>query len=194
MRWKRRRRRRESDEEEEAELEVWRRSRRRRERGVKARGEGGGFEEAALRTRTTERPVRRQSARGRRKETHAEGKTEKEMVGEQGGRREGERVRDGRDQPSQLQRERTASLANHSRFSSRLAILFEIEQRGENEAEKFSSHHPSFRVIGADFEIYRVSRYSADLSSSTTKGWDQIGRDERHSLEHSIDLDVPADS
>jgi len=42
------------------------------------RGEEGGFEEAALRTRTTERPVRRQSVRGGRSETHTEGKMKKE--------------------------------------------------------------------------------------------------------------------
>lgn len=177
-------------------MEVWRRSRRRREHGEKTRDEGGGSEEAALRTRTMERPVRRQSGRGRgRRETYTEGKTKKETEGNGGERRRrggGERVRDGRDQPSQLQRERTASLANHSRFSSRVAILFRNRAvRRERSAEKSSSHHRSFQVIGAGF--YGASRYSADLSSSTTKGWDRIGRDERHSLQHLIDLNVPAE-
>lgn len=195
MKWKRRRRRRESDEEEETKLEVWRRSRRRRERGEKARGEGGGFEEAALRTRTTERPVRRQSAaRGRRRETHAEGKTEKEAAGgrEARGRRESQRRE--RDQPSQLQRERTASLANHSRFSSRVTILFEIEQREEGRNPRVivqvpPSHRGRLRNLRG-VSIFRGSLlgYHERVGSNRT-------RDERRdSLERFIDLDVPADS
>lgn len=109
--------------------------RRRRERREKARGEGGGFEEAALRTRTTERPARRQSAR--EEEGKQKGRQRKK-------RRESERVGDGRDQPSQLS---NANELLHwqiiSRFSSRVAILFEIEWRERSRTEKPSSHRRS---------------------------------------------------
>lgn len=94
-----------------------------------------------------------------------EGKTEKETR-----RKREERIRDGRDQPSQLQRERTASLANHSRFSSRVARFllfssFEIESRenGTKRREILSSHRRNHRVTSFR-HLQGVPIFSARIS------------------------------
>lgn len=144
-----------------------------RERGEKARDEGG-FEEAAL------RPRRDQRERKKKGNTHTHTHTQK-------GRRR-KKWRGVRETGETSRANFNANELLHWQIirGSHPAILFRVEQRGEEILESSSKFT---RVIG--FEIYGASRYSADLSSSTTKGWDRIGRDERHSNDV---LDVPADS
>jgi hypothetical protein len=121
------------------------------------------------------------------------GKTEKE-TGEGGGReRERERVKDGRDQPSQLQRERTASLANHSRFSSRAAGFFlkssnaatRMGERGTkiHESSSASPRESPRTFSGNDWEGGRgrgggetEESHASRASSLTAKGWNRTWR------------------
>lgn len=195
MKWKRRRRRRESDEEEETIVggveEKQEETRTRREgerRGRRIRG--GGLENT---------DHGETSAEAKRREREKKGNARRREDGERSGggrgargRRESQRRE--RDQPSQLQRERTASLANHSRFSSRVTILFEIEQREEERNPRVivqvpPSHRGRLRNLRG-VSIFRGSLlgYHERVGSNRT-------RDERRdSLERFIDLDVPADS
>jgi len=96
--------------------------RRRETRGRRIRG--GGLENTDHGETSAEAKREREKGNIHRREDEERNGGERSGGGGGGGGRGGERVRDGRDQPSQLQRERTASLANHSRFSSRVTILF----------------------------------------------------------------------
>lgn len=140
--------------------------RRRRERREKARGEGGGFEEAALRTRTTERPARRQSAR--EEEGKQKGRQRKK-------RRESERVGDGRETSRANSPTRTNCFTGKSFRGSHPALRFFSKSSGGREARR---RNP--RVIVGVVRAIKLAprsteprRYSAKLSSSTTKGWDR---------------------
>lgn len=168
MRWKRRERERATRKKrlsrrcgrgagEDAERRRERRGRRIRGGGLENTDHGGTSAEA-------------------KRERERKGNTHRREDGERSGGARGtgerdERVRDGRDQPSQLQRERTASLANHSRFSSRVAILFEIERRGGNEAGEILESSSKFpRVIGPQLRNLRgVSIFRGSLSASGSR-------------------------
>lgn len=120
-----------------------------------------------MRTRTTERPARRQSAR--EEEGKQKGRRRKR-------RRESERVGDGRDQPSQLSNAnellhwqiiRGSHLPRCDSFRNRVAG----ERRDGETLESSSESSPSHRT-GSEIHGGR-GRYSVELSSSTTKGWDR---------------------